>query len=56
MPMYPLSMFSDGACPICDRAIALMARPDRQRRLSFCEFASPDFDERSPDWLSQNRD
>ena len=44
MASYPLSVFFDGACPICDREIALMRRLDRQRRLIFCDFSRRDYD------------
>jgi predicted DCC family thiol-disulfide oxidoreductase YuxK len=43
MASYPLTVFFDGACPICDREIALMRRLDRRRRLKFCDFSQPDF-------------
>lgn len=44
MTQYPLTVFFDGACPICDREIALMKRLDRRRRLVCCDFSRPDFD------------
>lgn len=44
MAAYPLTVFFDGACPICDREIALMRRLDRQRRLIFCDFSRRDYD------------
>jgi predicted DCC family thiol-disulfide oxidoreductase YuxK len=44
MASYPLTVFFDGACPICDREIALMRRLNRRRRLVFCDFARPDYD------------
>jgi predicted DCC family thiol-disulfide oxidoreductase YuxK len=44
MASYPLTVFFDGACPICDREIALMRRLDRRRRLIFCDFSRPDYD------------
>ena len=45
MTSYPLTVFFDGACPICEREIALMKRLDRrQRRLVCCDFSRPDFD------------
>ncbi len=44
MASYPLTVFFDGACPICDREIALMRRLDRRRRLVFCDFSRPDYD------------
>lgn len=45
MSSYPLTVFYDGACLICRHEIALMARLHRHRRLSFCDFSSPDYDE-----------
>ena len=44
MTAYPLTVFFDGACPICVREIALMRRLDRRRRLVCCDFARPDYD------------
>lgn len=44
MASYPLTVFFDGACPICDREIALMRRLDRRRLLVFCDFSRPDYD------------
>ncbi|WHZ17158.1 MAG: hypothetical protein OJF52_004010 [Nitrospira sp.] len=44
MDRYPLTVFYDGACPICGREIALVRRLDRHRRLSLCDFSSPDYD------------
>jgi predicted DCC family thiol-disulfide oxidoreductase YuxK len=44
MAAYPLTVFFDGACPICVREIALMRRLDRRRRLVCCDFARPDYD------------
>ncbi|OQW30135.1 MAG: hypothetical protein A4E19_10585 [Nitrospira sp. SG-bin1] len=46
MTSYPLTVFFDGACPICAREIALMNRLDRKRRLAFCDFSLPEYDER----------
>jgi predicted DCC family thiol-disulfide oxidoreductase YuxK len=44
MTPYPLTVFFDGACPICDREIALMKRLDGRRRLAFCDFSRSDYD------------
>jgi predicted DCC family thiol-disulfide oxidoreductase YuxK len=44
MRSYPLTVFFDGAYPICDREIALMRKLDRRRRLVFCDFSRPDYD------------
>ena len=44
MASYPLTVFFDGACPICDREIALMKRLDRRRRLEFCDFSAQEYD------------
>ncbi|MGZ8381163.1 MAG: thiol-disulfide oxidoreductase DCC family protein [Nitrospira sp.] len=49
MTSYPLTVFFDGACPICDREIALMRRLDRRRRLIFCDFSRSDYDATSID-------
>ena len=43
MASYPLTVFFDGACPICDREIALMKRLDRRRQLEFCDFSSQEY-------------
>jgi len=44
MAVYPLTVFFDGACPICDREIALMKRLDRRRQLEFCDFSAQEYD------------
>jgi len=44
MASYPLTVFFDGACPICVREIALMRRLDRRRRLVCCDFSRTDYD------------
>ena len=44
MTGYPLTVFFDGACPICAREIALIKRLDRKRQLAFCDFSCPDYD------------
>ena len=44
MALYPLTVFFDGACPICDREIALMKRLDRRRQLEFCDFSAQEYD------------
>ena len=44
MAQYPLTVFFDGACPICDREIALMKRLDRRRQLEFCDFSAQEYD------------
>ena len=43
MASYPLTIFFDGACPICAREIALMRRLDRRGRLKCSDFSRPDF-------------
>ena len=47
MASYPLTVFFDGACPICDREIALMRRLDKRRLLVFCDFSRSDYDSTS---------
>ena len=44
MTSYPLTVFFDGACPICVREIALMRRLDRRRQLEFCDFSVQEYD------------
>jgi len=44
MPLYPLTVFYDGACPICAREMALMKHLDRKQRLKFCDFSAPGYD------------
>ena len=44
MTQYPLTVFFDGACPICAREIALMKRLDRKRQLTLCDFSRSDYD------------
>ncbi|MGC3973267.1 MAG: DUF393 domain-containing protein [Nitrospira sp.] len=43
MVRYPLTVWYDGACPLCAREMALMKRLDRKRRLRFCDFSAPDY-------------
>lgn len=49
MAPYPLTVFFDGACPICTREIALMKRMDQQRQLEFNDFSAVDYDVASID-------
>jgi predicted DCC family thiol-disulfide oxidoreductase YuxK len=49
MAPYPLTVFFDGACPICAREIAFMKRLDRQRQLKFNDFSAADYDAASID-------
>jgi predicted DCC family thiol-disulfide oxidoreductase YuxK len=44
MTQYPLTVFFDGACPICTREIAFMRRLDRRRQLEFCDFSAQEYD------------
>ena len=44
MMPYPLTVFFDGACPICLREIRLMKRLDSHRRLEFCDFSIPGYE------------
>ena len=44
MTEYPLTVFFDGACPICNREIALMKRLDRRQQLEFCDFSAQEYD------------
>lgn len=39
-----LQVFYDGACPLCSRERALLARRDRRRQIEFIDIAAPDFD------------
>ena len=43
MAVYPLTVFYDGACPICAREMALMKRLDRTQRLTLLDFSLADF-------------
>lgn len=43
MAEYPLTVWFDGACPLCSREMAFMQRLDRKRRLRFCDFSAPDY-------------
>ncbi len=49
MASYPLTVFFDGACPICDREIAFMRRLDKRLLLIFCDFSRPNYDPTSID-------
>ena len=42
MSKPPLTVWFDGACPLCTREIALMRRLDRARRIDFVDVAAPD--------------
>lgn len=44
MAPYPLTVFFDGACPICEREIALMRRLNKRGLLNFCDFSRADYD------------
>jgi predicted DCC family thiol-disulfide oxidoreductase YuxK len=37
-----LTVWFDGACPLCTREIALMRRLDRAQRIEFIDVAAPD--------------
>ena len=49
MAPYPLTVFFDGACPICAREIALMKRMDHRRQLKFNDFSAVGYDAASID-------
>lgn len=44
MDNYPLTVFYDGACPICAREMALMKRLDRTQCLTLVDFSPAGFD------------
>ena len=44
MAVYPLTVFYDGACPICAREMALMKRLARTQRLTLLDFSLAGFD------------
>lgn len=37
----PLTVYHDGACPLCQREIAVMRRLDRRGRIAFVDVADP---------------
>ena len=41
MSAHPLTVWFDGACPLCTREIALMRRLDRAGRIDFVDVAKP---------------
>lgn len=41
MSHAPLTVWYDGACPLCTREIALMRRLDRARRIDFVDVSQP---------------
>ena len=41
MSAHPLTVWFDGACPLCTREIALMRRLDRAGRIDFVDVAQP---------------
>lgn len=47
MDCYPLTVFYDGACPLCAREMVLMKRLDRKHRLSLCDFSAPGYEAES---------
>ena len=44
MNAYPLTLFHDGACPVCRADIALMRARDSRRLLRFVDITDPGFD------------
>ncbi len=54
MTQYPLTIFFDGACPICNREIALMKRLDRRRQLEFCDFSAQEYDAASSGFSTED--
>lgn len=43
-PIYPLTVFYDGGCPVCAREIAHYRRRECEGRLYFVDISQPDFD------------
>lgn len=43
-PPPALTLFFDGACPLCSREAAFLRRLDKHRRLAFIDIAAADFD------------
>lgn len=43
-PIYPLTVFYDGGCPVCAREMACYKRRVCDGRLSFVDISQPDFD------------
>lgn len=41
---WAIEVFFDGACPLCTREVALLARLDRLGRILFTDIAAPGFD------------
>lgn len=39
--MHKVTVWFDGACPLCTREIAVMRRLDRRRRIHFVDIADP---------------
>jgi predicted DCC family thiol-disulfide oxidoreductase YuxK len=39
-----VQVFFDGACPLCSREMAMLARRDRRRQIDFIDIAAPGFD------------
>ena len=45
MAVHPrLQVFFDGACPLCSREMAMLARRDRRGEIEFIDIAAPGFD------------
>ena len=45
-PTWPLTLYYDGACPLCAREIALLRRHAARERLQLMDIAATDFDPR----------
>lgn len=43
-PVFPVTIFYDGACPVCSREMALYRRRVPAGRLNFVDIADPHFD------------
>jgi len=46
-PVYPLTLLYDGACPICRREVAFLARRDSAAQLRFVDIAAAGFEPRA---------
>ena len=43
-PVFPLTVFYDGSCPVCSREMAHYRELDRACRLRFIDISAPSFD------------
>lgn len=43
LPLWPLQVFYDGACPLCSREVAVYRRRDQLGRIAWVDISRPEF-------------